>query len=67
MTSKIEVGDIIEWCDEQYEVIEVYIGGDTGRVKDMSGDIIRNFKFNYNGEKSKIIKKSNRNFVKGEK
>ncbi len=52
----IEVGDTIEWCDEQFEVLEIYQSGDMGKVK-QGNAITRNFKFNFHGEESKIIKK----------
>lgn len=48
-----KVGDKIIWCDEHYEVLEV--NGDTGKVKDSCGDIIRNFKFNYGGEDAVVL------------
>jgi len=48
-------GDIIEWCDEKYEVIEV--NGNIGRVKVLgTNEIIRNFKFDYGGEIARKLK-----------
>ena len=52
---KIQIGDIIGWCDEQFEVLEIY-SNNTGKVR-QGREIIRNFKFNFNGEESKIIKR----------
>lgn len=57
--NKIESGDIIEWCDEQFEVLEVSKSRDTGKVR-QGNKIIRNFKFNFNGEESKIVKKNSK-------
>ena len=54
---KYKVGDIIEWCDETYEILEIYGNGDSGRVKYGNGEIVNNFYFNYQGEKA-IIKSS---------
>ena len=50
--------DIIEFCDEQYLVIENY--GSSGMVKEYYdgciGDIkIGNFYWNYQGEKCKLV------------
>lgn len=57
-SDKIEVGDIIEWCDERYKVLEVYPTGDSGKVSFSDGsDICNNFLFNYGNEKAKIMKK----------
>jgi len=59
---KFKEGDIIEWCDEYFYVLENY--GTTGTVKQCSknGKLIdstelHNFYWNY-GEESKLIKQT---------
>ncbi|MBT2759947.1 hypothetical protein [Paenibacillus sp. ISL-20] len=52
-------GDVISYCDEQFEVIENY--GSSGTVReflgeDRYGDTIRNFRWEVYGEKCKKIK-----------
>ena len=50
-----KVGDIIEWCDETYEILEIYGNGNSGKVKYGNGEIVNNFNFNFQGEEA-IIK-----------
>lgn len=47
-------GDIIEFCDDEFEVIENY--GDSGKVKEngKGGCIIKPFYWNYCGEICKL-------------
>lgn len=46
-------GDIIVFCDEEFEVLENY--GRSGKVKEVYGEtIIRNFYWNYGGCKSEL-------------
>ena len=52
---EIKEGDTISWCDEEFTVLKVF-SQDTGTVKDSAGDIINPFHFNFQGEKSKIIR-----------
>lgn len=46
----IKPGDVITWCEEEYTVIENF--GDRGIVKDGGGEILGNFYWNYDGERS---------------
>jgi len=58
-------GDIIEFCDEQYEVLENY--GTSGKVREYPYSQINNWGFqtvidsfywNYSGEKCKLISRN---------
>ncbi|EQB4340872.1 hypothetical protein ACYJ2U_001592 [Clostridium botulinum] len=51
-----KTGDIIIFCDEEFEVLDNY--GSSGKVKENSpnGTIINNFYWNYAGERCKLKK-----------
>jgi hypothetical protein len=55
------IGDIIEYCDETYEVLEVNFFNDGGTVAEWyngkCGDIISNFKWSAYGEDCKLVKR----------
>jgi len=53
----IEKGDMIEWCDEYYFVLEAN-SQNSGKVTDIDGNITNRFYFDFQGEKSKIILKN---------
>jgi len=56
MKMKYKKGDIIEWCNEKFKILEVHPNGDSGKVCYLDGTgISNNFRFNYCGEVAKII------------
>lgn len=52
MEANFKKDDIIIWCNEEFIVIENY--GESGIVKEncKNGDIINNFRWNFQGEKA---------------
>lgn len=48
-------GDIIEFCGETYEVIDNYGSNGTVRENYTNGIIISNFKWEFEGEKCKLV------------
>lgn len=53
---KYPIGSKISWCDEEYEVLENH--NDYYGVVKHGNEIISNFYFDYQGERSTIIKTS---------
>lgn len=48
-------GDIIVFCDEEFEVLDNY--GNSGKVKEAYGDtVINNFYWNYGGCRCELVK-----------
>lgn len=61
METNWKPGDIIEFCDELYEIIENY--GSTGKVKELHGTtIINKFYWEFNQEKCVLVKIANISF-----
>lgn len=55
---EFKVGDIIEFCGQEFEVLECY-DNTSGRVRENceGGCIINNFYWTYSGEECKLVTK----------